>query len=77
VTDEVALYLKNTRHWEMHEPSVELRPGEEDSYNVKMSATYDWEDGFRVASAHGVVRCVRAQKDIRVLNYVYDVTSNL
>jgi len=56
---------------------VDRRPGEEHGYNVKMCATYDWEDAFRIASAQGVVRCNPEKKEISVLNYIYDVTSDL
>lgn len=69
-------YIAYIRHWEMHEPSVEERRGELDSFNVKMSATYDWQDGYRVASACGIVRCKTEKKEVRVLNYHYDVKDN-
>ena len=65
------------RHWELHEPTVEQRPGEEHSYNVKMCATYDWQDAFRIASAHGVVQCHPEKREVCVLNYIYDVSSDL
>jgi hypothetical protein len=58
----------------MQEPVVKERPGEENSYNVKMSATYDWQDGNRVASAHGMVRCYVEKREVRVKNYIYDLT---
>ena len=59
----------------MHEPDVEDRHDEEDSYNVKMSATYNWADGYRVASAHGVVRCNVQKREVWVKNYIYDVAT--
>jgi hypothetical protein len=58
----------------MQEPVVEEQPGEDNSYNVKMSATYDWQDGYRVASAKGVVRFQVQNREVRVKNYIYDVT---
>lgn len=61
----------------MHEPTVVQRNGEEHGFNVKMSATYDAEDEFQVASAQGVVRCYPENKEIRVLNYIYDVTTDV
>ena len=65
------------RHWELHEPTVEERPGLGSSYHVKMCATYDWQDAFRIASAQGVVQCNPDAKEVSVLNYMYDVTSDL
>jgi len=65
------------RHWELHEPNVDPRPGEENVFNVKMCATYDWQDAFRIASAQGVVKCNPDAKEVSVLNYIYDITSDL
>lgn len=65
------------RHWELHEPTVEDRPGPGISYHVKMCATYDWQDAFRIASAQGVVQCNPDAKEVSVMNYMYDVTSDL
>jgi hypothetical protein len=45
-------------------------------YHVSMSATYDWDDAYRVANANGVVRFRRAQKEIRIENYRYDLTGD-
>ena len=73
----VVWFLIYNRHWELHEPTVEQRPGEEHSYNVKMCATYDWQDAFRIASAQGVVQCQPEKREISVLNYIYDVSSDL
>jgi hypothetical protein len=56
---------------------VEERPGAGTSFYVKMCATYDWQDAFRIASAHGVVQCDPEGKEVSVLNYIYDVTSDL
>jgi hypothetical protein len=41
------------------------------AYRVSMSATYDWDDTYRVANATGVVKFRTAQKEIRVENYRY------
>lgn len=71
------LVLNICRHWELHEPTVDRRPDEKHGYNVKMCATYDWEDAFRIASAQGVVRCEPEKEQISVLNYIYDVTSDV
>jgi hypothetical protein len=62
------------RHWELHEPTVgEKVAGRTASagtyYPVSMSATYDWDDAYRVAHAKGVVRFRRVQKEIRIENY--------
>jgi hypothetical protein len=59
------------RHWEMHEPQIgqKLKTNDGTAYPVTMSATYDWEDAYRVAHAKGVVRFRRAQKEIRIENY--------
>lgn len=65
------------RYWEMHEPTVTQRNGEDHGFNVKMAATYDAEDARRVASAQGVVRCFPEKKEIHVLNYIYDVATDL
>jgi hypothetical protein len=65
------------RHWELHEPTVEQRPGTESRFHVKMCATYDWQDAFRIASAQGVILCDPEAKEVSVLNYIYDVTSDL
>ena len=72
----LTLFLPH-RHWELHEPTVEDRPGSENSFQVKMCATYDWEDMFRIASAQGVVKCDPEKKEVSVLNYIYDITSDL
>lgn len=64
------------RHWQLHEPSVEERVGEVKSYDVKMSATYNWSDGYRVATAQGVVECKPEQREVRVINYIYDVSGD-
>ena len=68
--------LTSYRHWELHEPTVTQRNGEEHGFNVKMSATHDVEDSYQVASAQGVVRCYPENREIRVLNYIYDVTTD-
>jgi hypothetical protein len=62
------------RHWELHEPIVgDKVQGKTTAagtvYPVSMSATYDWEDAYRVAHAKGVVRFRRAHKEIRIENY--------
>ena len=46
------------------------------SYDVKMSATYNWSDGYRVATAQGVVECKPEQREVRVINYIYDVSGD-
>ena len=58
----------------MEEPVVEEVPGEDESYNVKMSATYDWEDGYLVAKAQGIVRCNAAKREVRVKDYMYKIS---
>ena len=79
----LALFKKDFpsgRHWELHEPEVGTKikggAGAGTALPVSMSATYDWEDAYRVAHAHGVVRFKRAQKEIRVENYTYDLTGD-
>jgi hypothetical protein len=69
------------RHWELHEPTVGDKmvgktAKEGTFYHVSMSATYDWDDAYRVANAKGVVRFRRAQKEIRIENYRYDLTGD-
>ncbi|KAG7373276.1 hypothetical protein IV203_034000 [Nitzschia inconspicua] len=69
------------RHWQLHEPIVGDKmvgktAKEGTWYRVSMSATYDWEDAYRVAQAKGVVRFRRAQKEIRIENYRYDLTGD-
>lgn len=56
---------------------MEERSGGGNSFNVKMCATYDWEDMFRIASAQGIVKCDPDAKEVSVFNYIYDVTSDL
>jgi hypothetical protein len=62
------------RHWELHEPSIIEKS--QDVFDVKMSAIYDFNDVYRVASANGVVRCLPSKKEVRVENYIYDITGN-
>mmetsp|Transcript_5017 Transcript_5017/g.12709 ORF Transcript_5017/g.12709 Transcript_5017/m.12709 type:complete len:342 (-) Transcript_5017:360-1385(-) len=71
------------RHWQMNEPTTSLVPSKSSStssstdmssYLVSMSATYDWEDAYRVATARGVVHF--KNKEIRVENYAYDLTGD-
>jgi hypothetical protein len=59
--------------------NCDTRSSTTEAYLVSMSATYDWEDAYRVATARGVVRFkVRADgnKEIRVENYAYDLTGD-
>jgi hypothetical protein len=79
----VALFKKDFpsgRHWALHEPELgtKVKGGAQGgtAYPVSMSATYDWEDAYRVAHCRGVVRFKRAQKEIRVENYTYDLTGD-
>lgn len=53
---------------------MEERSGELNSFNVSMSATYDWTDGLRVASAKGIVRCNAEKREVRVKNYIYKIS---
>mmetsp|Transcript_5016 Transcript_5016/g.12708 ORF Transcript_5016/g.12708 Transcript_5016/m.12708 type:complete len:349 (-) Transcript_5016:272-1318(-) len=74
------------RHWQMNEPTTSLVPSKSSStssstetsssssYVVSMSATYDWEDAYRVATARGIVHF--KNKEIRVENYAYDLTGD-
>jgi hypothetical protein len=41
------------------------------AYRLSMSATYDWDDTYRVSTAKGIVRFRTAQKEIRIENYRY------
>jgi len=54
---------------------VEARPGEDHTYRVEMSASYDWEDGRQLAMAKGFVKCLPEKKQVRVLNYLYNVST--
>lgn len=62
------------RHWTLLEPSIIQKADE--SFDVKMSAEYDKSNVYRVASAHGVVRCLPSKQEVRVENYIYDVSGN-
>jgi hypothetical protein len=56
----------------MHETEVVKK--RENVYDVKMGATYDWNDRHQVASAHGVVKFLTNKREIRVENYIYDMS---
>mmetsp|Transcript_685 Transcript_685/g.1229 ORF Transcript_685/g.1229 Transcript_685/m.1229 type:complete len:111 (-) Transcript_685:299-631(-) len=60
------------RQWEMHDPEV-TEIGH-DVYKVKMSATYTSKNKHKVASAQGVVRCLPEKREVRVENYIYDMS---
>jgi hypothetical protein len=69
------------RHWELHEPLVGDKIVGKTAqggtcYRVSMSATYEWDDAYRVAHAKGVVRFRRPQKEIRIENYRYNMTGD-
>lgn len=74
----VAFFKKDfpagSRHWNVNEPKVEKKS--ENVFDVSMNATYDWKC-HRVASARGVVRFLASGKEVRVENYLYDVTGDL
>ena len=60
--------------WETNDPQV-TKIGE-DVYRVKMSATYTSMSKHKVASAQGVVRCLPENKEVRVENYIYDMSGS-
>jgi hypothetical protein len=80
----VAVFKKDFpagRHWELHEPMVSDKIVGKTAqggicYKVSMNAKYEWDDAYRVAGAKGVVRFRRAQKEIRIENYRYNLTGD-
>lgn len=58
----------------MHEAEV-VKKGE-NVFDVKMGASYDWSDRHQVASARGVVKFLANKKEVRVENYIYDVSGS-
>jgi len=60
------------RHWEIHDPEI-IEVGK-DVYKVKMSATYAARHNHKVASAQGIVRCLPEKREVRVENYIYDMS---
>jgi len=60
------------RQWELGDPEV-IEIGD-DVYRVKMSATCGSRNKRKVASAQGVVRCLPEIREVRVENYIYDMS---
>jgi len=60
------------RQWEMVDPEV-TEIGQ-DVYRVKMSALHASGNKHKVASAQGVVRCLPEIREVRVENYIYDMS---
>jgi hypothetical protein len=59
--------------------AVATADNESEAYLVSMSATYDWEDAYRVATARGIVRFKTGSdgnQEIRVENYAYHLTGD-
>lgn len=68
----ISIYLL-LRHWELHEPEVKER-SEPNTFDVRMSATYDWEGCSTSAIARGIVHCLPSKKEVRVEDYTYKVS---
>eukprot|EP00980_Cylindrotheca_fusiformis_P024089 scaffold11525_cov135-Cylindrotheca_fusiformis.AAC.5 len=62
------------RHWEMHDPEVVKK--RENVFDVTMSATYDWNGRSQLASAKGAVKFLGKTKEVRVENYIYDISKS-
>ena len=60
------------RQWDIHDP--EVKEIGDNVYRVKMSATYTSRNKRNVASAQGVVRCLPEMREVRVENYIFDIS---
>lgn len=60
------------KQWEMHDP--EVTEISRDVFKVKMSAAFTSRNKSEVASAQGVVRCLPEKREVRVENYIYDMS---
>ena len=61
-------------HWVLHEPTIAQTA--ENLYNVSMSATFEGKRR-RVASAQGAIHFLTEKREVRVENYLYDVTGDI